>query len=894
MEELKYEDNLWGKVEFLHERYKKKNLHASNFIEIITKFQNACINFSKSLSIITNKNYQLLEEKTSSTYKTIESLLFFINLQSQEYNELFRNIKSNILEPTTKLLDELNHKEKELYILYTRSRTQYNNSKVYLDKVQKDYENSVKLCEKVIHNSKTVELNSLISNEDKEKSIKRVNTSINASKNLEDKYFICIEEANKMRTNNYAQEKEILKFYETIDYNNYNEIKGMIGVFLVCIKKMYKSIFNSIEILSNDYVNLNIVNDLNEFIQNNKSSNKPDDPIEFIPYVPEANLKTTSISGDPKENEILHINFEVISTLRNSFRNICKELNMEEETKKHRLRLLSSKIFKIGPNVTFNKEEKDELISLLKIPEYRNYFIITLSKQRTKGRFQRGERLLEDLADILKLILDMSENEKNYEDAKNCIILSQTFYSEIVLGKNKKEKYKRYLIDYIVDNSWLTSISFWEGIIDYMIQKEIKKNEEFDKETFSKETVDERRLRISNIAFSQLLSYTNNMIDFYIKKDLIIDLVDLFVKKYDIEKSMADMVYDNIKNTPEKKRISFIKKKNNLTLSINRIKRCKSLLNKKIENINVSFEVAEKKSKKILSVPKFRTILKLEESKFKYERKNNLVKKFKSFDISEERKELNSISLTSREDSQNIEENKLDLIKAKSHYLNQNNIYISPTVKLDINDMQINIDNNNNNNNVIINENENININMKENNKNNEEIIIKENIPNDTNQNNKINIDNKTNTIINNIINNNINNDINHKDNINNNIDVKSNNNDIINNNDNINNNINNNEEIEINDNRIKETENKVKENITTNNIENEERNENKLNENNNILINSEEKKTKENNIKENENKIHLNNNIDIDINKNNIKKEKENNNDNEYKKENNDDDKNI
>ena len=707
MEKLKYEDNLWGKVEFLHERYKKKNLHLSNFIDIITKFQNACLNFSKSLSIISNKNYQLLEEKTSSTYKTINNLLYFITLQSQEFNELFNKMKSNILEPTTKLLDELNHKEKELYILYTRSRTQYNNSKVYLDKAQKDYENSIKLCEKVIHNSKTEESNPLISNEDKEKSKKRANTSINASKNLEDKYSICIEEANKMRTNNYVQEKEILNFYETIDYNNYNKINTMILSFIGFIKKMYKSIFTSIEDLSNSYQNINIVNDLNEFIQNNKSSNKPDDPIEFIPYIPEANLKTTSISGDPKENEILHINFEVISTLRNSFKDICKELNMEEETKKHRLRLLSSKIFKIGPNVTFSKEEKNELISLIKIPEYRNYFIITLSKQRTNGRFQRGEKLLEDLADILKLILEMSENEKNYEDAKNCIILSQTFYSEIVLGKNKKEKYKRYLIDYIVDNSWLTSISFWEGIIDYMIQKEIKKNEELDKETFSKETLDERRLRISNIVFCQLLSYTNNMIDFYIKKDLIIDLVDLFVKKYDIELSMADMIYENIKNSPEKKRIPFIKKKNNLTLSINKIKRGKSLLNKKIVNINVNFEVAENKSKKVLSVPKFRTTLKLEESKFKYERKNNLVKKFKSFDISQERKELNSVSLTSREVSQNFEENQLDLIRTQSHGLNKNNIYSSPTVKLDINNIQINIDNINNNDNNNKNDNNN-------------------------------------------------------------------------------------------------------------------------------------------------------------------------------------------
>lgn len=109
------------------------------------------------------------------------------------------------------------------------------------------------------------------------------------------------------------------------------------------------------------------------------------------------------------------------------------------------------------------------------MPKFRNYFIITLSKQRTKGRFQRGEKLIEDLAEILNFILDISEKEQNYEDAKNCIILSQTFYTEIIIDKKTKQKYKRYLFDYIMDNKWLTSISFWAGIIDYMIQKEIKK-----------------------------------------------------------------------------------------------------------------------------------------------------------------------------------------------------------------------------------------------------------------------------------------------------------------------------------------------------------------------------------------------------------------------------------
>ena len=698
MEEKKYDEELWGKVEFLHDRYKRKHLYVSNFIEIINKFQNACLSFSKSLMLIINKNYQLLEEKNNSIYTTIENLLSFINLQSQEYNELFINLKSNILEPTNKVLEELNHKEKDLYTLYLKSRTQYHNSRSSLEKAQKEYENSIKMCEKAIFNSKSLEINPLASNEDKDKNINKTNTFINNSKSIEDKYFTSIEEANKMRTNEYNKQKEILEFYQKIDNDNYSKIKGMIGVFLVLIKKMYKSIFSSIETLSDQYKNINVAGDLNLFMEKHKSEDKPDKPIVFVPYCPEANLKTTSISGDQKENEKLQINYEVISMLRKSFRNICEDLNMEEETKKHRLRLLCLKIFKIGPNVTFSQDEKKELLSYLKIPEYRTYFIINLSKQRTKGRFQRGEKLLDDLADILEFILEISEKEKNYEDAKNCLILSQTFYTEITFDKNKKkEKYKRYLFDYIIDNKWLTSLSFWEEIIDFMIQKEIKNNEEVVKGQISKETLEERRARISNIAFSQLLPYASNMLEFYMKKDIVRNLVELFVKKYDIVKNIANMIFDAIENTPEKPPIvPIIRKKKKIIEK--KIKKAKSLVGKDDYNLNIDFEYIDKKQKKITSVGKYKTKLILEEeNKLKLKRKNELSKKFKNLNVNDEDGDsMKDDSLYSKKSSSLYDDSR-DLIRKRSYEI-ENSLGTEPkkfnyvsTMSFDITDHNFNL-----------------------------------------------------------------------------------------------------------------------------------------------------------------------------------------------------------
>ena len=62
-------------------------------------------------------------------------------------------------------------------------------------------------------------------------------------------------------------------------------------------------------------------------------------------YIPEATLKTTSLTGDENETNQLILDYEVIKILRKNFRNICNDLDMDEEKKKYRLRILSLKIF---------------------------------------------------------------------------------------------------------------------------------------------------------------------------------------------------------------------------------------------------------------------------------------------------------------------------------------------------------------------------------------------------------------------------------------------------------------------------------------------------------------------------------------------------------------------
>jgi hypothetical protein len=271
--------------------------------------------------------------------------------------------------------------------------------------------------------------------------------------------------------------------------------------------------------------------DTEEFIEKNKLNESPTPEIPFTAYKPETTLNDNL--GHPE------LPFEVISELKIGLSEVLPEFDLELEQKRSKIRKLSLKVFTSNKDFVFSPEEKNQLIEYIKEMDSRMIFLHTLNKQRTSGKFQRSERLMKDLEEIVLQILDISEKENDYESAKNCIILSQTFYIE---EKGKK----RYLFESIMDNKWLTSAEFWEGVIEKMIQGELEKNKLMNN-TISKESDEERKKRISNIAFSQVLPYSNNMLDFHMDRNIILSVVNKFIEKYDVEKELADPIISNVK-----------------------------------------------------------------------------------------------------------------------------------------------------------------------------------------------------------------------------------------------------------------------------------------------------------------------------------------------------------
>ena len=141
-----------------------------------------------------------------------------------------------------------------------------------------------------------------------------------------------------------------------------------------------------------------------------------------------------------------------------------------------------------------------------------------------------------------------------------------------------------------------------------MIQQDIENNDRIlGKEALKKETNLQRRERKSQVGLSQLLTFSENMIDFKLKKNQIFEIINKKIENFEITDSFKTLIYEHINSTwkDRKKDDLFFEKEEIIDLKKIRNKSLKILKQIKINN-NVIFnekkdikDIEDKTDKKI-------------------------------------------------------------------------------------------------------------------------------------------------------------------------------------------------------------------------------------------------------------------------------------------------------
>ena len=156
---------------------------------------------------------------------------------------------------------------------------------------------------------------------------------------------------------------------------------------------------------------------------------------------------------------------------------------------------------------------------------YRSSFIRHLNNKRVNGNLRINRKASEILGDLLFNLSKNAIKEKDYPLFKIVSFLSVTYY---FMENNKKVYICRYL------NSFpeFSNKQFWIDYLKAIIDEEFKKNNIVEKSISDFAYTELKNLKskkIHVVIYSNIISLTKSMVDFGLKKDFIIEWLELVV-----------------------------------------------------------------------------------------------------------------------------------------------------------------------------------------------------------------------------------------------------------------------------------------------------------------------------------------------------------------------------
>ena len=501
-----------------------------------THIHNSIINLSTCLNEfqirISNLNYNLNNIEFPKEETNIHNLIKSIHKRILE--KFKENIKTldDINTHFTKYIDDLKT-EIKIYKEYKDIYIKLDDEKIKLKKNEETYhdtgkKNESKIIQFVDRNIQSInqieqseelmdELAQLtfptsLSYQVYEKSLNDVNNLVATYNQKHCKYF------------NYLP--EILAKDEVFYYN-------LINAYVTLLKKENKKINEEIKKFedANNIEKKENKSEMKKLIEKYEKNKIEEKMKKFIQY------PTNILFTDCKNKKQFEVYFKSVDIIKKYVnKKIFPDYKYDDELNNFKMSELIRKLFS-NKSEEINTNLKDTFNDLIENPSLYNTLFIILSKLRTNGTFSQSKALISLLGEGFEKVLINSKKNKLYENAKNIIILSQTYYYE----DEKKEKI--YIFEFIKNNKWLKTAKFWRNFINYMLDNDLKR---FDK-------INEKdNFKLGEVVFSNLLTFASNMKSFEIDKRIIIKILDELFDKYNyVSEQNKQIIYQMIIQTNE-------------------------------------------------------------------------------------------------------------------------------------------------------------------------------------------------------------------------------------------------------------------------------------------------------------------------------------------------------
>ena len=525
-------------------------------------------NFMKEKKIIYNKFFQNYNDakkdlliKMNDLEREKSNFLNNLSLTEKAISDYYKN-KLKIEDYSKNHANEnnyVNNNEKnELKNLFIQN----NNLETQMEKSIKDSQSIEKNYKTIIGNSKLFKKTFFFSSNTTYENIKSISYEIiielkNFIQNiiilLKNCYTIPLKEIDADLSMLIKNKEEYNKKFSNIFENIKEKVNDQ---FLIEAKKYSLKVFNS------DNINHFIFED-----DPNDDSNYIDSDLDYL-------IAKTMLSSFTFINEKYQINFDledekrttnkIMSNLLYNIDTIDTKNEKENNIDNKEINNLSEK----NNNELKYVHENDiqQLYKLLDNHHNRAVCLQTISHFRTLGKFCIPPKVFDIIGKCLLIIMDNVIKDEDYRMAKTAMILSQTYFKM----DEKNEKY--YLQNVIKDHKLFSNIQFWEKTLDNSLKNEINRVKNIKKENESKNEIkieDDNIEKYNDIAFGQIVSLVNSMIDFDINIEIIKKIIEPKIEEYKLNENHRQNINlvmqnkENLNNNDTNIKINLDKNENN-------------------------------------------------------------------------------------------------------------------------------------------------------------------------------------------------------------------------------------------------------------------------------------------------------------------------------------------
>ena len=519
-----------------------------NLIDYFTKYNESTKEYLKNLKNL-QKNYSNNLKKNEINNECDMSELYKLTILIPSLIKEKIGAFSLLTDLLTKSINEVNNTFEENDRILKNIESDYIDSK-------KDLENKNKLMEKLKNNffSKAQETENLLIKYQKEKKSsklknnnkdmnEKIEESLKEMKRAEEEYINLVPNIQNLEDSFISRIESFKNTKKTILCSNVNLLKESIQNFIINYKNAFKMIFIEQDEELREMIELKLGEEIEKLIEKNRLINKPFRKCKIEPYkmklldTHKEQLFSCDLYKDLTSNEIDDNDiFEIANKIYENLSLKNPKYNIEIEKDKIITNNISNKILAFSnQNISLEKPTKEEINKIKKLMDSkynREIFIQKLNEFRNHGVFIIPNENYIIIGEIINSILNRIMNDSDYYSAKNCIILSQTFYK-------KKDEQKIFLQEEIKNNPLFKNKLFWDDFILYSIQVGITESISSNLNYMNGDIK-----QYNNIVFAQLIPLADNMIEFGLDKEVIKELINPKIEYYKLSEESKKIIMD--------------------------------------------------------------------------------------------------------------------------------------------------------------------------------------------------------------------------------------------------------------------------------------------------------------------------------------------------------------